>query len=165
MWITDNQGIISVSNELFKVPKNKRQARLWVHPDGPVIGSIFVLAQSALHAGEEEPIEALNGDAPFIVISLENPAQLRFYNRNSVLRLEYTEAVSTATSAAVIDCQIQMMDGAIIKGKIQEALPENKSRLFDYLNRTEERFIKLYTDEKEICLINKSYINYVINEE
>ncbi|VAX12592.1 hypothetical protein MNBD_GAMMA24-1033 [hydrothermal vent metagenome] len=154
-----------MSNELFKVPKNKRQATLWVHPDGQVIGSIFVLAQSSLHAGEEEPIEALNGDAPFIVISLENPEQLRFYNRNSVLRLEYTENTPAATLATAIDCRIQMMDGASITGKIQEALPQNKSRLFDYLNRIEERFIKLYTDEKEICLINKSYINYVTNEE
>lgn len=154
-----------MSNELFKVPKNKRQARLWVHPDGQVIGSIFVLAQSVLHAGEEEPIEALNGDAPFVVISLEDPEQLRFYNRNSVLRLEYTENADATTSAAVMNCRIQMMDGAIITGKIQEALPQNKSRLFDYLNRTDERFIKLYTGEKEICLINKSYINYVTNEE
>jgi len=154
-----------VTNELFKVPKNKRQARLWVHPDGQVIGSIFVLAQSTLHAGEEEPVEALNGDAPFIVISLEDPEQLRFYNRNSVLRLEYTETSSTIVSTAIIDCQIQMMDGAVIKGKIQEALPQDKSRLFDYLNRKDERFIKLYTDENEVCLVNKSYINYVTNED
>jgi len=153
-----------VSNELFKVPKNKRQAKLWVHPDGQVIGSIFVLAQSTLHAGEEEPIEALNGDLPFIVISLDNPDELRFYNRNSVLRLEYTEHPNTNTETAKIHCRIQMMDGAVIDGKIQEALPENKSRLFDYLNRKEDRFIKLYTDENEICLINKSYINYVTNE-
>ena len=156
---------MSESNELFKVPKNKRQARLWVHPDGQVIGSIFVLAQSTLHAGEEEPVEALNGDAPFIVISLEDPDQLRFYNRNSVLRLEYTETSSTIVSTANIDCQIQMMDGAVIKGKIQEALPQDKSRLFDYLNRKDERFIKLYTDENEVCLVNKSYINYVTNED
>ena len=153
-----------MSNELFKVPKNKRQARLWVHPDGQVIGSIFVLAQSTLHAGEEEPVEALNGDAPFIVISLDNPDELRFYNRNSVLRLEYTEHPNTKIATANIHCQIQMMDGAVIDGKIQEALPEDKSRLFDYLNRKDDRFVKLYTDENEICLINKSYINYVTNE-
>ena len=154
-----------MSNELFKVPKNKRQAKLWVHPDGQVIGSIFVLAQSTLHAGEEEPVEALNGDVPFIVISLGNPDELRFYNRNSVLRLEYSETSSTASSAAVIHCHIQMMDGAIIDGKIQEALPLDKSRLFDYLNRKDERFIKIYTDENEICLVNKSYINYVTHED
>ena len=153
-----------MSNELFKVPKNRRQAKLWVHPGGQVIGSIFVLAQSTLHAGEEEPIEALNGDDPFIVISLENPEELRFYNRNSVLRLEYTETTPPASATAIINCQIQMMDGAIIEGKIQEALPQDKSRLFDYLNRKDERFIKLYTDENEICLVNKSYINYVTNE-
>ncbi len=153
-----------MSNELFKVPKNKRQATLWVHPDGQVIGSIFVLAQSTRHAGEEEPVEALNCETPFIVISLEDPDEFRFYNRNSVLRVEYTEASSTASSTAVIQCRIQMMDGAVIEGKIQEALPKNKSRLFDYLNQKDERFIKLYTDENEICLVNKSYINYVTNE-
>ncbi|HFQ14059.1 MAG TPA: hypothetical protein ENK40_04600 [Gammaproteobacteria bacterium] len=154
-----------MSNEPFRVPKNKRQATLWVHPDGQVIGSIFVLAQSTLHAGEEQPVEALNGDSPFIVISMEEPNELRFYNRNSVLRLEYTEEEPLVDEASDIHCRIHMMDGALIDGRIREALPHDRSRLFDYLNRREDRFIKIYTGEREVCLVNKSYINYVTSED
>lgn len=150
-------------NEFFKVPKLKKQVTLWVHPEGQVIGAIFLLEQSSLHAGSEAPIEALNHDAPFIVISMDTPPQLRFYNRNSVIRVEYLENECTHNESVTrIDCQIQMMDGSLIDGQIIENLPQDRSRIFDYLNQEKDRFIKLYTADEEICLINKSYINHVI---
>ena len=151
------------NSEFFKVPKLKKQVTLWVHPEGQVIGEIFLLEQSSLHAGSEQPIEALNHDAPFIVISMEAPSQLRFYNRNSVIRVEYLENESThSESITRIDCQIQMMDGSLLDGQVIEILPQDRSRIFDYLNHSQDRFIKLYTSDEEVCLINKSYINYVI---
>ena len=151
------------NSEFFKVPKLKKQVTLWVHPEGQVIGEIFLLEQSSLHAGSEQPIEALNHDAPFIVISMEAPSQLRFYNRNSVIRVEYLESEFThSESKTRIDCQIQMMDGSLLDGQIIEILPQDRSRIFDYLNHSQDRFIKLYTSDEEVCLINKSYINYVI---
>jgi len=151
------------NNEFFKVPKQQKQVTLWVHPEGRVIGSLFLLEQSTLHAGPEEPIEALNHDSPFIVISLDTPAQLRFYNRNSVIRVEYLDHDGNVNeSASRIDCQIQMMDGSLLDGQIIESLPQDRSRIFDYLNQAKDRFIKLYTSDEEVCLINKSYINYVI---
>ena len=151
------------NSEFFKVPKLKKQVTLWVHPEGQVIGEIFLLEQSSLHAGSEQPIEALNHDAPFIVISMEAPSQLRFYNRNSVIRVEYIENEFThSESITRIDCQIQMMDGSLLDGQVIEMLPQDRSRIFDYLNHSQDRFIKLYTSDEEVCLINKSYINYVI---
>jgi hypothetical protein len=150
------------ADELFKVPKQKKQVSLWVHPEGRVIGSIYILEQSALHAGPEEPIEALNQDSPFVVISMEDPSELRFYNRTSVIRVEYQgKATVTDNSVTQLTCQVHLMDGSMIDGQIIEVLPQSHSRTFDYLNQDKERFIKIYTDTDEICLINKSYINYV----
>lgn len=150
------------TDEFFKVPKQKKQVSLWVHPVGQVVGSIFLLEQSTLHAGPEEPVEALNLDSPFVVISMESPEELRFYNRNSVIRVEYQETSSNkSASATQITCQVHLMDGSFVDGQIIETLPQDKSRIFDYLNQNDKRFIKVYTGSDEICLINKSYINYV----
>lgn len=51
-----------------------------------------------------------------------------------------------------------MMDGSMIKGRIRENLQPEYARLYDYLNKGKQRFIKLITDENDICLVNKSYI-------
>lgn len=152
-----------MSTDILKVPKSKRKVSLWVHPEGQVIGSLFVRQQSPHHAGEESPLEILNKEVAFIVLEKDKPEQLRFYNRNSIIRVEYNEELVSDTSS--LPCQLNMMDGSIIEGSIHENLPPDHSRLFDYLNKENERFIKLFTSENEVCLINKSYINNVITRD
>lgn len=146
----------SMSADILKVPKSKRKVSLWVHPEGQVIGSLFVRQQSPHHAGEESPAELLNEDHPFIVLEKENPEQLRFYNRNSIIRVEYSE--ESPSEADPISCQVNMMDGSVIEGTIREDLPPEHSRLFDYLNLDNTRFIKLYLTDDQVYLVNKSYI-------
>ena len=147
----------------LKVSKLKRKVSLWVHPEGQVIGSLFVRQQSPHHSGEEFPLEVLNEEVAFIVLVKDKPEQLRFYNRNSIIRVEYTE--ESSSDASPMPCQLNMMDGSIIEGTIRENLPPDHSRLFDYLNKENERFIKLFTSANEVCLINKSYINNVITRD
>jgi hypothetical protein len=50
------------------------------------------------------------------------------------------------------------MDGSLISGTIQKALPPDRSRLFDYLNLHDERFVKVYCTGGNICVVNKAYI-------
>jgi hypothetical protein len=155
-----------VANDSLKIPKIKRQVSLWVHPEGQVIGSLFLRAQSVNHARVEEPIEVLNKDKAFIVLDREEAGQVRFYNRNAIIRVEYEEEPSPATGAEqkIISCQLTMMDGALFNGEIRETLAPNRARLFDYLNHEKARFIKLYIDDNQICLVNKSYIINVATE-
>ena len=148
--------------DILKVPKLKRKVSLWIHPVGQVIGSLFVREQSLQHDGEEQLVEALNENIAFVVLEKNNPEQLCFYNRNSIIRVEYTDD-SAVSDMLTLSCELHMMDGAIISGNIHEDLPQDQSRLFDYLNQQDNRFIKLYTAEHEVCLINKSYINNVIS--
>lgn len=145
-----------MSTDILKVPKTKCKVSLWVHPEGQVIGSLFVREQSPHHAGEETPQEVLNEETPFVVLEKTNPEQLRFYNRNAIIRVEYLE--DTTAGASPLHCSLNMMDGSVIEGTIRENLPDEYSRLFDYLNKDNERFIKVYTSDNEVCLVNKSYI-------
>lgn len=139
---------------------------MWVHPEGQVIGSLFLRAQSVSHAGVEEPIEVLNKDKAFIVLDREEPGHIRFYNRNAIIRVEYEEAAKPFAEAEqkIISCQLTMMDGALFNGEIRETLAPDRARLFDYLNHEKARFIKLYTDTNQVYLVNKSYIVNVATE-
>ena len=152
-----------MKNKILKVPKTEKEVSLWVNPDGMVKGSLFLLEQSHEHAGQEEPIEVLNQESPFIVVRLHNPEQLRFYNRTSIIRVEYPhrDTGEKVGKQTIIPCSVYMMDGSILEGKIHETLPPERARLFDYLNKEKTRFIRLYLSDTEVCLINKAFINYV----
>ena len=153
-----------MATDLLKIPKIKRQVSMWVHPEGQVIGSLCLREQSVNHAGVEEPIEVLNKDKAFIVLDREE-SQVRFYNRNAIIRVEYEETSPTpGPEQKIIPCQLTMMDGALFNGEIRETLAPDRARLFDYLNHEQARFIKLYTDTNQICLVNKSYIINVATE-
>lgn len=148
-------------NELLKVPKTLRQVTLWVHPEGRVIGSIFLRQHSINHAGPEQPLEALNRAEPFIVVKREVPDELRFYNRKSIIRVEYEgKDRQIATTIKPLPCHLHMMDGSLLSGFIHEPLHPNKARLLDYLNKPEDTFIKMHADGNTL-LINKSYIIHV----
>lgn len=152
-----------MKNKTLKVPKTEKDVSLWVHPDGMVKGSLFLLEQSTEHAGQEQPIEVLNEDTPFAVVRLHNPEQLRFYNRSTIIRVQHELDTNEkiTENETIISCVIHMMDGSMLEGEIKEALPAERARLFDYLNLEKTRFIKLYLSDTEVCLINKSFINYV----
>ena len=51
-----------------------------------------------------------------------------------------------------------MMDGSLLEGEIREPLPEDRSRLYDYLNQVRTRFIRLRVDGDRVFLVNKSYV-------
>ncbi len=155
-----------MNNNILKVPKKLRPVTLWVHPEGRVIGSIYLRTQSPNHAGSEQPLEALNACERFLVFNRDEPAELRFYNIKSVIRIEYettenNETVDNNTTNNPMHCHLQLMDGAYINGNIREPLPPNHARLLDYLNRNDETFIKIHMEDGLIYLINKSYINHV----
>lgn len=153
-----------MNNKTLKVPKKLREVALWVHPEGRVVGSLYLREQSPNHAGNEQPWEVLNQCKSFLVFKVDSPNELRFYNIKSVIRVEY--AANDADSATGADtepmqCHLHMMDGSLIQGTIFESLPPEHARLLDYLNRTEENFIKVHMEDGLIYLINKSYINHV----
>jgi hypothetical protein len=150
-----------MNNDHLIVPKSLKQVTLWVHPGGRVLGYIYLRKHSAQHAGEELPLEALNRSEPFIVFKRETPPELRFYNRKSIIRVEYPGMDKQKTRAIrPLPCLLQMMDGSLINGTIEESLHPNRARLLDYLNNPDDMFIKLHMDG-DTTLVNKSYIIHV----
>ena len=148
-----------MSNEFFKVPKKEREVVLWVHPAGRVLGSVFVREQSQHHIGEELPVELLNQPEPFVVVYRADLQEYRFYNKSSIVRIEFEQAQMDMESDQLA-CELHMMDGSLMQGTIYVMFPPDKSRLYDYLNKQNDSFIPLYTSDSKQCLINKNYIIY-----
>ena len=130
---------------------------MWVHPEGLVKGAIYVTVGED-NATLEDPRYVLNTDKPFLVLCRNNPEEIRFYNRSAIIRVEYEDTATKDSRATVIPCCLHLMDGSIIDGEIIEVLPADHARLYDYLNQTQERFIRLYTGNSQICMVNKNYI-------
>lgn len=152
---------MSTSNELLRVPKTLKQVTLWVHPEGRVIGSIYLRQHSVTHAGPEQPLEVLNRTEPFVVVRPDSTDEIRFYNRKSIIRVEYSgKDKQVATTIKPLACRLHMMDGSLLAGQIQEPLHPNQSRLLDYFNKAEDSFIKMHADGMTL-LVNKSYIIHV----
>lgn len=142
----------------LKIPKIQQRVTLWVHPEGRVIGSLYL---TQFDEFTEQPADLVNQDKAFLVINREDPDELRFYNRNTIIRVEYeVSALPDKEDIHVIPCQLHMMDGSLISGEIREQMPADYPRLFDYLNQQECRFVKLHVNKKTVYLVNKSYINY-----
>ena len=131
-----------------------------MHPEGKVIGSLFLHDKKQDKAGSDI-LSLVNQPEPFLVFKCETPDELRFYNRSSIIRMEYEEQPSLQNDIQTLECQLHMMDGSLLTGTIREALPPDYSRLYDYLNLTENRFVKIYTNNNEVILVNKTYINQV----
>ncbi len=143
----------------LKVPKRSKQVKVWVHPAGPVIGTIFLNNQSTIHEGEEEPIEVLNHPAPFLVMKCGENEEVRFYSKNSIVRVEHSGKAPSPDGALVtLPTRLYMMDGSVLNGFIRESLPPEHSRLFDYLNIVKDRFVRVYAHGNEVLLVNKAYI-------
>ncbi|MFW5452310.1 hypothetical protein [Thioalkalivibrio sulfidiphilus] len=150
-----------MDSEALKIPKKLKHVRLWVHPEGPVVGAIFLHCQSDHHEGEERPEEAMNGPEPFFVFRGGSDDDLRFYNKHAVVRLEYTPEPGQGVpeGSVALRTRLHLMDGSTLEGVIREMLVPEHARLFDYVNIFEDRFVRLFMDDDAtITLVNKAYI-------
>ncbi len=146
----------------LRVPKKLKEVMLWVHPSGPVVGAIF-LSSHGERGGTQDPLDVMNHAQPFVVLSREDTDETFFYNKNSVVRVEYADRQAPEPASSVaLACRLHMMDGSIIDGLIREALPPENCRLLDYMNIVDAKFIKLHVDGHYRCLVNKSYIVRIV---
>jgi hypothetical protein len=143
----------------LRIPKKLKDIRFWVHPEGMVVGAIFLNMQNKNYTGSEEPIDALNQKDPFIVLKSEGNEAPKFYNKCSIIRAEYdVENGINLEGVKPFKCRLSMMDGSLIDGIVMKQLPPNNARLYDYLNADDERFAEFHIGESQLCAVNKSYI-------
>lgn len=149
-----------MDNEALKIPKKKKLVSLWVESEGQVIASVFLQMDSDRHNGEETPQEIFNQPENFMVILNEDPQEAHFYHIARIIRVEYHEEVQPEPSAELTElgCRLTLRDGSEVEGVIREFLLPEHRRLYDYINKSELRFIKLYESVDQVILVNKDHI-------
>lgn len=149
-----------MSDDSYRIIKREEPVTLWVHPDGPVKGTLYLQQQSDRGDRPEHPIEVLNTDLPFVVLHCHDPDETRFYGKRAIVRVHHQPmpGEDEATDVTVVPCELRLMDGSSLSGRIREFLLPEHRRLFDYLNQRGEPFLRLHLDDGEICLVNKAYI-------
>lgn len=149
-----------MSNESYKIQKRQEPVTLWVHPDGPVKGTLYLQEQSDRGERPEHPIEIMNTDVPFIVLHCQDPDENRFYGKRAIVRVHHDpmEGEPETSDITIVPCELRLMDGSSLSGTIREFLLPEHRRLFDYLNQRGEPFLRLHLDDGGICLVNKAYI-------
>lgn len=154
-----------MSSESLIVPKVLKPVHLWVHPEGRVLGSLYLHCPGQGAPSDELPIELLNEPAPFLVCRCgpQGHPQTRFYSKNALIRIDYEDETEEAGAARVqIGAEFQMMDGAVFRGQIREDLPPDRQRLLDYMNVHTDRFVRVFLEGGGVTLINKAYIMRVV---
>ncbi len=150
----------------LKIPKVERALRLWAHPDGLVLASIFLHMPDPNRALCEDPWTVLNGGDDFLVVRRHDPEELRFYNKACLIRVEYQEdELYVSDTGKDLPCRVHMMDGSVVDGAMRKSLPPERSRLYDYMNTDNPRFLKLYVDGGTVCLLNKSYVGFITTHD
>jgi len=155
--------------DMYLIPKTPRQVTLWVRPEGPVAGSLFLSFHSSSGTGREDLCDVLNSHDPFLVLKRADRDGPGFYNKRAIIRVDYEDDDATPPEGSTTRrCRVSMMDGSIIEGSARYMLPPNRARLFDYLNIRDESFIKLHLEGRSICLVNKGHVacvSYIGDEE
>jgi hypothetical protein len=148
-----------VQNASLRINKTRKPVVLWVHPEGRVVGSLFVSPQSKHAMQEEEPLQILNHPASFVIVHCQTPEEIRFYNKTSIVRVEYEDVGCESSNKMRSQlCQLHLMDGSLIVACMRQSRPPHRSRLYDDLSREDDRFVKLYSADGTVCLVNKSYV-------
>lgn len=149
-----------MSDDSYKIIKRAEPATLWVHPDGPVRGELYVQQQSDVADRPEQPIEVLNREQPFVVVRLQETDEVRFYGKRAIVRVHHGPSASEpeGPDTTVLRCELHMMDGSQLTGTIREFLRPEHRRLFDYLNQRGRSFLRLFLEDGEVCLVNEAYI-------
>jgi hypothetical protein len=149
-----------MDNEALKIPKKKKLVSLWVESEGQVIASVFLQMDSDRHNGEETPQDIFNQPESFMVVLSEDPQEPRFYHIERIIRVEYQEEVQPEFSGELTElaCRLTLRDGSEVEGVIREFLLPEHRRLYDYINKSELRFIKLYESIDQVILVNKDHI-------
>lgn len=148
-----------MAEHVWVVPKVLKRVRMWIHPEGPVLSGIYLVAEHPGETPSELPIELLNEPEPFFACQSMEGEDLRFYNKNALIRMEYeSEAESAIPADVTLKGEFSLMDGSVFIGEIREILPPEKRRLLDYLNVHVERFIRIFVDHELVVLLNKAYI-------
>ncbi len=142
----------------MRLEKIKRKATI-SRSDGLKQDVYFFLRDFAEeHSGKELFIDIMNSKATFIPLEDIETQDILFLNKSSVMFLELYERDLTEETklASEIPARIELTNGEILNGSFYVEMPQERSRVSDYINFSPE-FIYLCREKGDVIL-NKAFV-------
>ena len=142
----------------MRVEKNKRKATL-CRSDGTKLDvNLFLSSYAEGHSGKELILDILNSDSTFFPVEDIHTGEIFFLNKDRVMYLEIQErdlADETLISPEK-RVKVELANSEIMDLSIFLEMPEERSRVSDYLNFS-KAFIYLCGKERDVIL-NKAFV-------
>ena len=151
----------------FSIPRVAIPARLRLTAGEARDGEIYVMERVPQHAGPETPLDMLNRTEGFFPFRPRGDAAavlLVAKSRTVTLTVPPLPADSARLSAAKqVSMVVTLADGSELSGWATLELPEQHSRILDYLNAAEPFFVIATTDE--VHIVNRAHVLFARPED
>ena len=143
------------------VPKREVPVKVHLSDGRSSIGSVFLDYIDVIHRGSQTLLDKLNGDATWL--PMREGSGIAIVNRARVVTVEPTEGMDPdlvrKDSAAVVrreSVSVRLIGERTLSGRIAMDLPDEFSRVSDFLNFPED-FFALETDHGPV-LVSKQHV-------
>jgi hypothetical protein len=151
----------------FSIPRVAVPALLRLTGGEPLDGEIYVMERVPQHEGPETALDMLNradGFFPFRPHAASATVLLVAKARTVTLTVAPPPADAARLSAAKrVSLVLTLADGSELSGSATLELPEQHSRILDYLNAGEPFFVIVTADQMHI--VNRAHVLYVRPED
>ena len=151
----------------FSIPRVAVPATLRLTGGEPLDGEIYVMERVPQHEGPETPLDMLNradGFFPFRPRAASTTVLLVAKARTVTLTVAPPPADAARMSAAKrASLVLTLADGSELSGSATLELPQQHSRILDYLNAAEPFFVIATADRMHI--VNRAHVLYVRPED
>lgn len=153
----------------FALPRVSVPASLLLTEGEPRLGEIYVMERVPQHTGPETPLEMLNRADGFFPFRAAGAAQVLLVTKARTISLTVPRNVTgedpaRLSAAKVVALTVTLPGHTDITGWATLELPENHSRLLDYLNASPDPFFAVTTAD-EVHFVNRAHVLYARPED
>ena len=150
----------SLFNDL-RIEKGRLAVSVTLMSGTRVDGELYVQASAHYHGALEDAPELLNADEPFFPLALRTGDTVLVAKDNvRSVTVAWNDVHDDETLGISTRVEVALRDGERVSGSLFIEPVAGRSRLLDYLNRRQERFLILFGRES-VLLINRVLIERV----
>jgi hypothetical protein len=145
----------------FKIDKLRYSVSLKMVDGSQIDGNIFLDLYSPIHQGREIVKDLLESEKTFFPLEVGEDKAIIFVNKVCMVKamLKERDSLDDLSLGEQKPVKITLIDGDVLSGKINLAMPTERVRVSDYLNLL-PKWIYLYRDDQD-AIINVDHIKAV----
>jgi hypothetical protein len=146
----------------YRIEKVRRRVSVTLSGGTMLHGEIFLQPTARYRAGPQEPAELFNETEAFLPLATGTEESVLLAKRH-VSRVQYDAEAADTDGRGGVDAAVEVVftDGTRLSGQLRLETRTDRSRLLDYLNGDNQRFLTLRSSNR-IWLVNREQIAQVL---